>query len=79
MSMGFDRILLHSKLFLVVTSPEEPLLIVKIRSEPPSPERGMFYNGAVTSLPTGGKIYRLSFVPGKSRLGKFSTEIDYNV
>ena len=67
MCMVLQLILLHSELFIVVTSPEEPLLIVKVRSEFPSPGRGMFYSGAVTSLPAGRKIYRLSFVAGHFR------------
>ena len=67
MLMGLNCVLLHSELFIVMTSPEESLLIVKVRSEPPSPGRGMFYSGAVTPLPAGRKIYRLSFVAGHFR------------
>merc|ERR1712212_684710 len=65
--MILHLVLLQGELLRVVSAPEEPLLVVEVRSEFPRPGRGMLYSGAVTSLPAGRKIHRLSLVAGHLR------------
>ena len=66
-SVRLDGVLLQGELLSVVSPPEEPLLVVEVRSEFPRPGRGVLYSGAVTSLPAWRKIHRLSLVAGHLR------------
>ena len=63
-SVRLDGVLLQSELLIVVSSPEEPLLIVEVRGESAGPGRGVLYSGPVTPLPPGGKVHGLSLVAG---------------